>query len=56
MMIEKLDEYYNKEDSVKAQEERIFMKKSHNMEVRSKRALELKKKYKNLIDEETEKM
>ncbi len=54
-MIEKLDEYYNGENSVKAQKERIFFKKSQIMEVRSKRVLELKKKYKDLIEEETEK-
>lgn len=51
-MIEKLDDHFNGEESVRAQKERLELKKSTAMEQKSKKVSELKKKYKEMLREE----
>lgn len=52
-MIEKLDDLYNGEESVNAQRERLLMKKSQSSDQKARKVSELKKKYKDLIQEST---
>jgi len=49
MMIEKLDDYLNGDESVKAQKKRFGLEKVHAQEVKAKKVLEMKKKYKDII-------
>lgn len=51
MMIVKLDDYYNGDLSVNAQRERLFMKKSQSSDQKARKVSELKRKYKDLIQE-----
>ncbi|CAL8073354.1 unnamed protein product [Orchesella dallaii] len=50
MMIEKLDEHLNGDDSVKAQKKRLGLEKIHAQEVKAKKVLDMKKKYKEIIN------
>jgi len=50
MLIEKLDDHYNGEMSIRAQMERIAMKKSKEYVVKQKRLMDMKKKYKDLVN------
>jgi hypothetical protein len=50
MMVEKLDDHINGDMSVRAQMERITDKRNRDATVKQKKAIEMKKRYKELLD------
>ncbi|ODN02884.1 putative peptide chain release factor C12orf65, mitochondrial [Orchesella cincta] len=49
MMIEKLDEHFNGDESIAAQKKRLGLEKTHAQEVKAKKVFEMKKRYKDLV-------
>lgn len=52
MMIDKLDDFYNGEESVRAQTERLEQKRVHTQDAKARKVHELKMRYKELLDKE----
>jgi hypothetical protein len=55
MMVEKLDDHINGDMSVRVQMERITDKRNRDATVKQKKAIEMKKRYKELLDSSTSK-